>query len=47
MVRIVDSGGCNPAGLDLDNYVFKQLDTDGRGYAAGHLMVDVDEVACV
>ena len=26
---------------------FKQLDTDGRGYAAGHLMVDVDEVACV
>lgn len=37
-VRIVDK--CGNGGLDLDQGVFKQLETDGRGYAQGHLMVN-------
>ena len=37
-VRIVDK--CGNGGLDLDEGVFKQLDTDGRGYEQGHLVVN-------
>ncbi|CAB4285637.1 unnamed protein product [Prunus armeniaca] len=36
-VRIVDQ--CSNGGLDLDQGVFKRLDTDGQGYAQGHLRV--------
>ncbi|KAA8544910.1 hypothetical protein F0562_019695 [Nyssa sinensis] len=37
-VRIVDQ--CSNGGLDLDAGVFQQLDTDGRGNAQGHLIVN-------
>ncbi|RVW38170.1 Pathogenesis-related protein PR-4B [Vitis vinifera] len=36
-VRIVDQ--CSNGGLDLDAGVFNQLDTNGVGYAQGHLIV--------
>ncbi|KAK6911379.1 Barwin domain [Dillenia turbinata] len=36
IVRIVDQ--CSNGGLDLDINVFKQLDTNGNGYAQGHLI---------
>ncbi|XP_048433149.1 pathogenesis-related protein PR-4-like [Pyrus x bretschneideri] len=43
-VRIVDQ--CSNGGLDLDEGVFKRLDTDGKGYAQGHLMVNYKFVNC-
>ena len=43
-VRIVDQ--CSNGGLDLDVGVFQKLDTDGNGYAQGHLMVNYDFVDC-
>ncbi|MBA0742400.1 hypothetical protein Gogos_015464 [Gossypium gossypioides] len=43
-VRVVDQ--CSNGGLDLDVAVFQQIDTDGRGHAQGHLMVDYQFVAC-
>ncbi|KAK2637844.1 hypothetical protein Ddye_025639 [Dipteronia dyeriana] len=42
--RIVDQ--CANGGLDLDEAVFKQLDTDGRGNAQGHLIVNYQFVDC-
>ncbi|KAL5566050.1 hypothetical protein UlMin_029214 [Ulmus minor] len=44
-VRIVDQ--CSNGGLDLDfNGVFKRIDTDGKGYQQGHLMVNYQFVNC-
>ncbi|CAI9102675.1 OLC1v1000977C1 [Oldenlandia corymbosa var. corymbosa] len=43
-VRIVDQ--CSNGGLDLDAGVFNSIDTDGSGYAQGHLMVNYQFVAC-
>ncbi|CAI0433872.1 unnamed protein product [Linum tenue] len=43
-VRIVDQ--CSNGGLDLDVGVFRRLDTDGKGKAQGHLMVDYQFVDC-
>ncbi|KAF8401801.1 hypothetical protein HHK36_012747 [Tetracentron sinense] len=43
-VRIVDQ--CSNGGLDLDQGVFQQLDTDGNGYAQGHLQVNYQFVNC-
>jgi len=43
-VRIVDQ--CSNGGLDLDAGVFRQLDTDGRGNAQGHLIVNYQFVNC-
>ncbi|KAJ1385130.1 RlpA-like domain superfamily [Sesbania bispinosa] len=43
-VRIVDQ--CGNGGLDLDVGVFNQLDTDGRGYQQGHLIVNYQFVEC-
>lgn len=43
-VRIVDQ--CANGGLDLDQGVFSQLDTDGTGYAQGHLIVNYQFVDC-
>ncbi|XP_057440726.1 pathogenesis-related protein PR-4-like [Lotus japonicus] len=43
-VRIVDQ--CSNGGLDLDIGVFQKLDTDGNGYAQGHLIVNYDFVDC-
>ncbi|XP_059648665.1 pathogenesis-related protein PR-4-like [Cornus florida] len=43
-VRIVDQ--CSNGGLDLDAGVFTTLDTDGRGYAQGHLIVNYQFVNC-
>ncbi|GMH10497.1 hypothetical protein Nepgr_012338 [Nepenthes gracilis] len=43
-VRIVDQ--CSNGGLDLDVNVFKKLDTNGQGYAQGHLTVDYQFVDC-
>ncbi|XP_050226071.1 pathogenesis-related protein PR-4 [Mercurialis annua] len=43
-VRIVDQ--CSNGGLDLDVNVFNQLDTDGRGYQQGHLIVNYQFVNC-
>ncbi|KAL0717675.1 hypothetical protein Bca4012_066997 [Brassica carinata] len=43
-VRIVDQ--CSNGGLDLDEGVFKQIDTDGQGYARGNLNVDYEFVNC-
>lgn len=42
--RIVDQ--CSNGGLDLDVAVFNKIDTDGNGYAQGHLMVDYQFVSC-
>uniref|UniRef100_A0A7N0TNE9 Barwin domain-containing protein n=1 Tax=Kalanchoe fedtschenkoi TaxID=63787 RepID=A0A7N0TNE9_KALFE len=44
IVRIVDQ--CSNGGLDLDVNVFNQLDSDGRGYAQGYLIVDYQFVNC-
>ncbi|XVF31114.1 hypothetical protein REPUB_Repub16aG0117800 [Reevesia pubescens] len=43
-VRIVDE--CTRESMDLDWPVFHQLDTDGRGYALGHLTVNYEFVDC-
>ena len=43
-VRIVDQ--CSNGGLDLDEGVFRQIDTDGRGYAQGYLIVNYQFVNC-
>jgi hypothetical protein len=48
-VRVVDRGGCSDAdgtGLDLDTCAFDAIDTDRRGYADGHMRVDVRQVQC-
>ncbi|KAG2295152.1 hypothetical protein Bca52824_041821 [Brassica carinata] len=43
-VRIVDQ--CSNGGLDLDDGVFKQLDTNGQGYARGNMIVNYAFVNC-
>ncbi|GLT48382.1 hypothetical protein SLA2020_220120 [Shorea laevis] len=43
-VRIIDQ--CSNGGLDLDSNVFNQLDTNGKGYAQGHLNVNYKFVNC-
>ena len=44
-VRIVDQ--CSNGGLDLDyNTAFQKLDTNGRGYQQGHLIVNYQFVDC-
>ncbi|KAK6911385.1 Chitin-binding, type 1 [Dillenia turbinata] len=43
-VRIVDQ--CSNGGLDLDVGVFRRLDTNGRGEAQGHLIVNYEFVNC-
>ncbi|KAI6692629.1 hypothetical protein NL676_020339 [Syzygium grande] len=43
-VRIIDQ--CSNGGLDLDTGVFQMLDTDGSGYAQGHLIVDYQFITC-
>jgi len=43
-VRIVDQ--CANGGLDLDISPFQKIDTDGNGYAQGHLIVNYDFVNC-
>ncbi|CAJ1961086.1 unnamed protein product [Sphenostylis stenocarpa] len=43
-VRIVDQ--CSNGGLDLDIGPFQQIDTDGNGYAQGHLIVNYEFVNC-
>ncbi|XP_073013071.1 pathogenesis-related protein PR-4 [Typha latifolia] len=43
-VRIVDQ--CGNGGLDLDQGVFSKIDTDGSGYAKGHLIVNYQFVNC-
>ncbi|OMP03643.1 Barwin [Corchorus capsularis] len=43
-VRIVDK--CGNGGLDLDWNVFGQIDTDGNGYAMGHLIASYEFVDC-
>jgi rare lipoprotein A (peptidoglycan hydrolase) len=43
-VRIIDQ--CSNGGLDLDQGVFSQLDTDGSGYNNGHLTVNYQFVSC-
>lgn len=43
-VRIVDQ--CSNGGLDLDVGVFNRLDTNGRGYQEGHLIVNYQFVDC-
>ena len=43
-VRIVDQ--CSNGGLDLDVNVFNQIDTDKKGYAQGHLIVNYEFVNC-
>ncbi|OAY80902.1 Barwin [Ananas comosus] len=43
-VRIIDQ--CSNGGLDLDQGVFAQLDTDGSGYANGFLTVNYEFVDC-
>jgi hypothetical protein len=43
-VRIVDQ--CSNGGLDLDAGVFQQIDTDGKGIAQGHLIVNYQFVDC-
>ncbi|XP_068340589.1 pathogenesis-related protein PR-4-like [Pyrus communis] len=44
VVRIIDQ--CSNGGLDLDVNMFNQIDTDGSGYASGHLIVNYDFVDC-
>ena len=44
IVRIVDQ--CSNGGLDLDVGVFNRIDTDGRGYHQGHLIVNYQFVDC-
>ncbi|KAF2287713.1 hypothetical protein GH714_002416 [Hevea brasiliensis] len=43
-VRIIDQ--CSNGGLDLEEGVFRQLDTDGKGIAQGHLIVNYQFVDC-
>ncbi|KAI6692630.1 hypothetical protein NL676_020340 [Syzygium grande] len=43
-VRIIDQ--CSNGGLDLETGVFQMLDTDGSGYAQGHLIVDYQFITC-
>ncbi|PON87178.1 Expansin [Trema orientale] len=43
-VRIVDQ--CSNGGLDLDVNVFNQIDTDKKGIAQGHLIVNYEFVNC-
>ncbi|XP_014492110.2 pathogenesis-related protein PR-4 [Vigna radiata var. radiata] len=43
-VRIVDK--CANGGLDLDISPFQKIDTDGNGYAQGHLIVNYNFVDC-
>ncbi|XP_059076310.1 pathogenesis-related protein PR-4-like [Cryptomeria japonica] len=43
-VRIVDQ--CSNGGLDLDVNEFNKIDTNGKGYNAGHLQVDYQFVNC-
>ncbi|XP_050226072.1 pathogenesis-related protein PR-4-like [Mercurialis annua] len=43
-VRVVDQ--CNNGGLDLDEGVFRQIDTNGQGIARGHLIVNYQFVNC-
>ena len=43
-VRIIDQ--CSNGGLDLDVGVFRKLDTNGKGYAQGHLIVNYQFVNC-
>ncbi|XVF42202.1 hypothetical protein PTKIN_Ptkin01aG0341300 [Pterospermum kingtungense] len=44
-VRIVDT--CGSGGLELDlETAFKPIDTDGEGFALGHLYVDYEFVDC-
>ncbi|CAK7340985.1 unnamed protein product [Dovyalis caffra] len=43
-VRIVDQ--CSNGGLDLDVNVFRNLDTDGDGYAKRHLVMNYQFVNC-
>lgn len=44
IVRIIDQ--CNNGGLDLDVAMFNQIDSNGEGYAQGHLIVDYEFVDC-
>lgn len=44
IVRIVDQ--CANGGLDLDEGVFKKLDTNGIGYQQGFLTVSYEFVNC-
>ncbi|CAM8933721.1 unnamed protein product [Rhodiola kirilowii] len=43
-VRIVDQ--CGFEGLDLDVNVFNEIDTNGRGYEQGHLIINYEFVSC-
>ncbi|KAJ7973491.1 pathogenesis-related protein PR-4-like [Quillaja saponaria] len=43
-VRIVDQ--CSNGGLDLDVGVFNRIDTNGRGYQQGYLLVNYQFVDC-
>ncbi|KAJ9128627.1 hypothetical protein P3X46_008383 [Hevea brasiliensis] len=43
-VKIVDQ--CSNGGLDLDEGAFPQIDTDGKGYAQGYLIVNYQFVDC-
>lgn len=43
-VRVVDE--CHQGGLDLEEGVFGQLDTDGQGGANGHMITDYEFVGC-
>ncbi|XXG68149.1 hypothetical protein AAC387_Pa06g1303 [Persea americana] len=43
-VRIVDQ--CSNGGLDLEEGVFKRIDTNGKGYQQGHLIVNYAFVSC-
>ncbi|KAI3912945.1 hypothetical protein MKW98_019298 [Papaver atlanticum] len=43
-VRIVDQ--CGNGGLDLEEGVFNQIDTDRKGYRDGHMFVDYQFVNC-
>ncbi|KAK8593981.1 hypothetical protein V6N12_046054 [Hibiscus sabdariffa] len=45
IVRIVDSCGSDALELDLTT-AFTPIDSDGKGYAAGHLVVDYQVVDC-
>ncbi|GMN25532.1 hypothetical protein TIFTF001_000977 [Ficus carica] len=43
-VRIVDQ--CSNGGLDLDVNIFNQIDTDGKCYQQGHLIINYEFVDC-
>ncbi|OAY44246.1 pathogenesis-related protein PR-4 [Manihot esculenta] len=43
-VRIVDQ--CSNGGLDLEEGVFRQIDSNGQGIARGHLIVNYQFVDC-